>query len=179
MRSCHSSREARQRRPRTCASSDERLALDRRHVEWTPLDREPTRDEPRPDARETPTASASPSPSTASAVEPTTPGGGDDAEREGAGAAPSAHTGTGVPASASATTSSAVDARRPRLRGQDQPMREHGDGERLDVVGQDEVAALDECARLREPQQRDPRARARRPSARRVLARVWRRSATT
>ena len=40
-------------------------------------------------------------------------------------------------------------------------MREHGPCDRLDVVGEHEVAAVRERARLRDPQERDPGARAR------------------
>src|SRR2546430_7923994 len=64
----------------------------------------------------------------------------------------------------------ACESARARLRGEDQPMREHGDGDRLHVVGLQEAAAVRERTGLGDAQERDSRARARAEVEARIAA---------
>ena len=90
------------------------------------------------------------------------PGGdeGDEPERDGPGASPP-HTGDGRALECLAHDVGRPEPCRARLGREQQPVREHGLRHLANVVRRDVLAPLDERARLREPQERDPRARAR------------------
>ena len=59
-----------------------------------------------------------------------------------------------------------------RLRRDDDPVREHGDCDRLDVLGDHVVASQRDGARLGHPEQRDSRPWARTERQERAVARV-------